>query len=243
MTLLEPTTLNAAKLVYKGLQPKLVPAVDTEYRALINLYEARAPFRRMVEDVALGLDLEVLEVSPDGAFFVPASSESRFAQRLIDIRAVGLSPVDKAQMVLVHTAIAAMFFPDADNLNDDAFNPVPVSESATLTSLKNLCLYYQRLSDRGAVNLPKELEPGWKGLIDMPETRPEAGRRSRTALDGLIASCFRTLQEAGFVRLDSEDPSPRYTATRRFAAHLRGRTVSALFGIARAARAHEADRA
>jgi hypothetical protein len=238
MTILEATPFHAGRLIYKGLQPKLVPHVDNEYRNLLNLYESSPPFRTMVEAVAEGLELEVLDISPDGAFFVASSRESRFALRLADIR-TGMPPDEKARVVLIHTAIAAMFFPTADRLNDDSFDPPPVLETDTLNVLKQVCRNFQRLSDSGSVTLQKELEPGWKSVLEMPETRPDAGRKVRNTLEGSISFVFRDLQDHGFVRLDSDEPSPRWTPTKRYAAHLRRKSVSALFGIARQARAHE----
>lgn len=237
---LEPSALLAARLVYKGLQPKLVPANDKEYRDLLALYEARAPFRALVEEVAQGLELEILDINPDGAFFVAASLDSRFSFRLGDLTSSVLGLEEKAQFVLILTTIATMFYPTADRLADDSIDPPPATEAETLNVLKTVCHQCQRLAKNGDTSLPKELEPGWKSILEKPEARPEAGRRTRTSLDGLVSAVYRELVQHGLVRLDSDEgPSPRYTATKRFTAQLRANSMHAIFKAARAGVARE----
>ena len=231
---LEPTPLLAARLVYKGLQPKLVPANDREYRDLLALHEGQPEFRRMVEDVAIGLELAGLSVGPNGAVFVPTSSESRFAFRLADIR-LGMSPEEKAQMVLVHIAIAALFYATAEKLNDDAYNAPPVSEAQTLDALKAICQEFSRRLGTGVQSLPKELEPGWQSVLTKPESRPEQLRKTSGTLDGLISTVFKQLQDNGLVRLDSDEGSPRYTATWRYTVQLRELIVNTMFQAGREA--------
>lgn len=241
----EPSPKLAAKLVYKGLQPKLVPANDKEYRDLLALYEARPEFRVMVEDVAVGLELSALNVSSNGAVFVAASAESRFAFRLADLKlGVNSNPEDKqrlkAQTVLVHIAIAALFYATAEKLNDDAYAAPPVSEASTVDALKAICLEFANRAKAGTVSLPKELEPGWQSILAKPESPPEPLRKTANYLDGLVASVFKQLQENGLVRLDSEEESPRYTATWRYTVQLRELIVNTMFVAGRKALAGEA---
>lgn len=231
---LEPTPKWAARLVYKGLQPKLVPANDKEYRDLLALFEARPEFRSMVDQVAIGLELYGLDISPNGAVFVPASADSRFAFRLSDIK-LGMSPEEKAQMVLVHIAIAALFYATAEKLSDDAYAAPPVSEAQTVDALKAICLEFSRRADSETLGLPKELGPGWQSLLAKPESRPEQLRKTTGTLDGLVSAVFRQLHDNGLVRLDSEEGSPRYTATWRYTVQLRELIVNAMFVAGREA--------
>lgn len=235
MIVMEPTPRLAARLVYKGLQPKLVPANDKEYRDLVALYEGQPEYRRMVDEVAIGLELSTLSVGPSGAVFVPASAESRFALRLTDIKA-GMSQEDKAQLVLAHVAIAAMFYPTAEKLNDESYSAPPVSEIDTVSSLKAICQEFsRRAGDQGVHSLPKELEPGWQNILSKPESRPEQLRKTSGTLDGLVAGVFKQLQDNGLVRLDSDEGSPRYTTTWRYAVQLRELIVNTVFQAAREA--------
>lgn len=238
MIVMEATPRLAARLVYKGLQPKLVPVNDKEYRDLIALYEGQPEFRRMVDEVAIGLELSTLSVGPSGAVFMPASADSRFAIRLTDIKA-GMSVEEKAQMVLVHVAIAAMFYPTAEKLNDDSYDAPPVSEADTVSALKAICQEFSRRSgEQSAHSLPKELEPGWQSILAKPESRPEQLRKTSSTLDGLVAGVFKQLQDNGLVRLDSDEGSPRYTTAWRYTVQLRELIVNVVFQAAREALAH-----
>lgn len=231
---LEPTAKLAARLVYKGLQPKTVPVNDREYRDLLALYEAHPNFRRMVDDVAIGLELATLSVSSNGAVFVPASADSRFAFRLSDIK-LGMSAEEKAQIVLVHIAIAALFYATAEKLNDDAYNAPPVSEAQTVDALKAICQEFSRHSGTDSQGLPKELELGWQSILAKPESRPEQQRKTTGTLEGLVSAVFKQLQDNGLVRLDSDEGSPRYTATWRYTVQLRELIVNTMFQAGREA--------
>ena len=87
----EPSVKNAAALIYKALQTSLTTAGDMEYRELAALFRVDANFRRMCEDVAAGLTLQIIDASElRGLVLVPESKDSRFAVRLGDIRAHGM---------------------------------------------------------------------------------------------------------------------------------------------------------
>jgi hypothetical protein len=135
----------------------------------------------------------------------------------------------------VHITIAALFYATAEKLNDDAYNAPPVSESQTLDALKAICQEFSRRPDAGGQSLPKELEPGWQSLLAKPESRPEQLRKTSGTLDGLISGVFKQLQDNGLVRLDSDEGSPRYTATWRYTVQLRELIVNAMFQAGREA--------
>lgn len=223
----------AAKLIYKGLHPKLVPANDKDYRELINLYEGNPEFRVLVEDIASGLELQGLRICQNGAVFVPASAESKFAFRLADVKFN--TAEEKAQIVLVHIAIAALFYATAEKLNDDAYTAPPVSEASTVDALKTICHEFDKRKREDEASLPKELEPGWLSILAKPESRPEQTRKTNATLDGLVSNVFKQLQENGLVRLDSDEGSLRYTATWRYTVQLRELIVNTMFVAGRRA--------
>src|SRR5690606_13918661 len=55
---------DASRLVSFGLHPRLLPARDAEYAALLRRYREDPAFARLTDAVATGLGLIVLEVSP-----------------------------------------------------------------------------------------------------------------------------------------------------------------------------------
>jgi len=231
---LDITPRNAARLVAKGLQTRLVPANDKEYRDLLALYEGQPGFRDLVQEIALGLSLSVLSGTSRGLVLMPTDEESRFAFRLGDMRGA-MTLEEKALVVLIHTAIAAHFYPTGESLDDEMYNAPPVTERQALRALKVIC---QHLAARGGAEtqgLPKELELGWQSVLLKPEARPEQQRRTSSTLEGLVSMVFRNLQDAGLVRCEDEDGvNSRYTANWRFTVQLREST-SRLFVATREA--------
>ena len=230
----EPSARAAATLVYKGLQPKLVVSKDKEYRELLTRYESDGAFRSMVQDIAIGMGLQTLAVNPEGAFFAPASNESRFAMRLQDIR-LGMAPEEKAIMVLTHVAVAALFYPTAERLNDDSYTPPAVDEAETLSLLKTLCARLAAQTDAQRQDVPKELEPGWLCVLGKPESRPEQKNRTIGTLEGIIATVFKQLSDHGLIFPQSGEEPVRYLATWKYTIQLRELTVSRIFQAAQMA--------
>lgn len=222
----ESRTRLAARLIGKGLQPRAVPANDKEYRALVALYEAESDFRELVLDVAVGLELAVLSVSPRGIILAPANAESRFAFRLGDLRQ-NLSAEDKAILALIHTAIAAQFYPTGESLDDELYNAPPVTERQTLTALKAACQQFAARGSAASQGLAAELQTGWMSVLDKPEALPEQQRRRTSTLEGLVTLAFRHMLEAGLVRRDVDDGvNSRYTANWRLTVQLRESTFA-----------------
>lgn len=222
--MLESSPRTAATLLAKGLQVRTVPANDKEYRELLGLYEESPEFRRMVDDIAIGMSLTVLSGSARGLVLMPADENSRFAFRLSDLRS-GLQPDEKALIVLIHTAIAAQFYPTGESLDDEMYNAPPVTERQTLLALKHTCQHLAATGSAEAQGLPLELELGWRSVLLKPESRPEQQRRSTSTLEGLVALVFRQLHDAGLVRCELDSgPNSRYTANWRLTVQLREST-------------------
>jgi len=230
----EESIRRAARLIAKALQVRTVPGNDREYRELLAYYEAHAEFRVLVDDIAGGLTLRVLESGPRGLVLVPVDAESRFAFRLGDLRQ-GLEAEDKALLVLIHTAIASYFYPTGESLDDELYNAPAITERQALTALKTLCLHLKGRGDAQAQGLPREVELGWESVLLKPEAFPEQQRRRTSSLEGLVSLVFRQLVDAGLVRRESDEGvNSRYTANWRMTVHLRESTTK-LFEAARGA--------
>lgn len=228
-----PDEYTAALLVNKGLQPRLTPVNDKDYRSILALYDATPDFRTKVHKVASGLGLEVLSVNKDGAFFAPDGPDSIFAYRLGDMPGFA-HPESRALAVLIHVTVGALFYPTAEKLNDDSYNAPPVSEAMALTALKSICAEIAEREDKSQLEgIPKELEPGWQSVLVKPETRPEQQRRNNSTLEGLIATVFKQLREKGLLNQLSSPGPVLYTANHRYTVQLREVLVERIFAIGR----------
>jgi len=224
---------TAAVLVNKGLQPRLTPSNDKDYRSILALYDANPAFRSLVHDVATGFGLSVLSVSRDGAFFAPDGPDSIFAYRLGDMPSLATQET-RALAVLIHVAVAALFYPTTEKLNDDGYNAPPVSEAMALSSLKDICAELASREDRSQLDgIPKELEPGWQSVLTKPEARPEQQRRNNSTLEGLVATVFKQLREKGLLSQLTGPGPVLYTANKRYTVQLRELMVERVFALAR----------
>ena len=236
MTAPTSTPRNAASLVYKAIQPTLSPVNDSQYRDLLNLYRAEPNFSAMVDEVADGLELTVLDFSERGLVVVPASRESKFAMRIADLR-TNLKREQKAGLVLAHVAVAAAFYPTTSGLEDDSFVPPPASLAQFRDTLLGLA---RRLKDGNKEeadhkDIPVELAPGWELICGMPLILPGAQRASPTSVTGLIGLALSHMVAGALVRVDREatdETQVTYTPTYRLQVQLRDLTLRRLFEIA-----------
>jgi hypothetical protein len=219
---------EATRLLYKALHLGLSPANDAEYRELLGKYRADGAFSEAVQEAAIGLELEILDVSERGLIVVPSSRESRFSLRLTDLRQ-HLSGEQKVALAMAHLAISAVFFPTTDRLEDDAKTPLPATVGRFRDTLLSLV---SRLANESA----EELIPGWELLKRLPPVNPKAERASTNSVEGFVKLALKQMTEYGLVRLEreSEDEAQAlYTATHRLRVHLRELTLRRLFDLTR----------
>lgn len=233
MTISTTQAEGVGRLLSKALDAKRTPVNDNEYRELLKLYAGNPDFREMFAGVTKGLQLMILSVDEYGAFLAPESSDSPFAVGIGDLRAGGLKPEQRALMVLIHMTVAALFYPTADKLFDEGYDAPPVSERQIVASLRDMSGAIKAAAGAGEIDYPRELEPAWLVLQGIPDTIPDQQRSSINTLVGLVAKVCDQLQDAGLIRQDADDGSPRYGATRRLATQLRHSTVERMFKAVR----------
>lgn len=228
-----PSAREAARLIYKAIHTTLSPQTDQTYLQLLGLYRAEPKFAAMVQDIAEGLELAILDVSERGLVIVPTSRESKFSVRIADIR-TNLKPEQKAGLLLAHVAVAAVFFPTTDGLDDDNYVPPP----ATLGQFRDtLYALARRLKDGGEdlKDVPLELAPGWELVCAMPTMVPSSQRASANSVTGLVGLALSHMVSGGLIRIDREstdDEQVTYTANHRLRVQLRELTLRRLFELA-----------
>lgn len=223
----EETVRRAARLVFKGLNPRLRPAADLEYRELVAEYLADPPFREMVHSIAGAFEMDVLDVSPTGIVVAPRP-ETRFAATVSDYRA-RLADVDRGLIALMLVAVAATFFPTAASLEIlDRPGEVSVTVSRIRDNLVALCRRLEQAFVAEPRAVPEPLREAWRTVLDRPVVTPsmdkDAGRPRRAApreLDGLIRIVLNNLEEQGMVRSEPARDEDIYWPLRRYKVQLR----------------------
>ena len=116
---------RAASLIQWGLQPRMRPLQNAEYRELVREYMNRSEFRDIVAEMSDGLGLYVLNVSEHGIVLTPREG-SVFWMRPSELRTGSSATTDRRLLDgIVQMTIAATVFPRARDLEDDVNRPRP----------------------------------------------------------------------------------------------------------------------
>ncbi len=100
---------KAAELICFALQPKIARGADERYGALWSDYRTDENFRDIVDAVANGLGLVVIDATDQGLIVAPMD-KSPFSFRLADYQR-GLDSKRRMLIGLVHLVIAAVSYP------------------------------------------------------------------------------------------------------------------------------------
>jgi len=234
---------DASRLVYKALQLSATTSNDAEYRELLAKYRADPMFSGAVQDVSIGMELSILDVSERGLIVAPASRESRFSLRLTDLRQQ-LNTEQRIALAMAHLSVAAIFFPTTDRLDDDARAPLPAAHARFRDTLLTLVT---RLADAQPdsedAQPAEELAPGWQLLKRLPAVNPKAERAAPSSVEGFVRIAVNRMVDYGLLRVfraGEDEGQTLYTATHRLRIHLRELTLPRLFALTRnSARASE----
>ncbi len=175
----------AARLIQWGLQPKVRPVQQQEYRDLVREYLNRSEFQMIVQEMADGLGLYVLNVTEHGIVLSPRE-ESIFRMKTTEFRPTNSSTDTRLLDGLVEVTIAATVFPRERDLDDDINRPrPPVTVDEVEEQLRSLC---DKLSeqfkeiDPAADDLETGLYDAWRVYANTTASRETKDNRqaSRT---------------------------------------------------------------
>ena len=192
---------RAATLIQWGLQPRVRPIQNAEYRELVREYLNRSEFRDIVAEMSDGLGLYVLNVSEHGIVLSPREN-SVFWMRSSEFRPSSSSTDTRLLDGLVEITIAATVFPRARDLEDDVNRPrPPVTVDEIDESLRTICA---RLKEEFA-NVDPDMDDVRAGLYDawrvydgtIASRQTADGRESRGTTTRIIKYNLERLKEFG----------------------------------------------
>ena len=117
-------TSDATRLIQYGLRPKLVPARDDLYRDLIQRARTDDEFAAVVEAVAAGFDLVILEISDRAGIVVASTDDSVFAVKMTDYarRTGGEGKASERVLhALAHLGAATLAYPRPADLANETY--------------------------------------------------------------------------------------------------------------------------
>jgi hypothetical protein len=218
---------DASRLVSFGLYPRLLPARDAEYAALLRRYREDPAFARLTDAVATGLGLIVLEVSPRAGMAVAAAEDSVFAVRMGDYaRRAAADPADRFLHGLAHLAVAALAFPRPQDLADDDYlGRITVNgvEAFVRQACRRLA---ERAAERGENTDPASETPGLEAAWRVYARRTATGatkdaRRLASSTTGIVGKAIAFLADSGFLQRTGDEAGGSYRTTPRYQLQVR----------------------
>lgn len=224
---------RAATLIQWGLQPRVRPIQNAEYRELIREYLNRSEFRDVVAEMSDGLGLYVLNVSEHGIVLSPREG-SVFWMKSSELRPSNSSANTRLLDGLVEITIAATVFPRARDLEDDINRPrPPVTVEEIDDALRSICA---RLKEEFAEVDPNMddvrmgLYDAWRVYDNTLATRmTQDGRESRTSTHRIIRYNLERLKEFGCFTETRYSGKDAWQPTRRYNVLVQELAASRLF--------------
>ncbi|MFJ1748640.1 hypothetical protein ACIOJD_20665 [Streptomyces sp. NPDC088116] len=218
---------DAARLVSFGLQPKLLPARDSEYTELLRRYREDPAFARIADAVATGFGLIVLEVSPRAGMAVTADEDSLFAVRMGDYaRRAAPESADRFLHGLAHLAVAAMAFPRPADLADDGYIG-RITVNGVDAFVRQACRRLEeRAEEQGDNTDPSTEAPGLEAAWRIYARRSATGatkdaRRLAGSTTGIVGKAVVFLTDSGFLQRTGDDAGGAYRTTARYQLQVR----------------------
>ncbi|MCW7985519.1 membrane protein [Streptomyces platensis subsp. clarensis] len=223
----------AGRLIGYGFRPKIRPARDSAYAALVKRYAEDPDFETLVTRYAAGMGLRVIAVTSRAGMVHTALPGSAFETRMDQYaRHVRMRESREAERILygiTHLAVAALAFPRPEDLADDGYQgKVRVSSIDQL--VRSVCrVLAERVAESEESQDPlaetPELERAWRAYERRPEVAlTKGGRSGVSATRSLIGRALAHLVDRGMFlhgRADAEGGEKSFVATHRYQVHVR----------------------
>lgn len=220
-----------------GVRAKLVPSRSDVYLRLVRRYIADSEFATQVHAAAEGWGLSILDVSVRSGLVLAAQSGSLFEIKMDDyVRMASRENRDREKVLhgIVHLATAALCFPRADDLADDAYIG-RVSVASVDIIVREACRVLQNRIDGTAesgdpMSGASELEEAWRAYMRRPETAATRdSRQNATTTLAIAKRALRWLADRGLLVPVSEEDGGTYRTTGRYQVHVRELAAHAAF--------------
>ncbi len=189
---------KAAELICFALQPKIARGADERYGALWSDYRTDENFRDVVDAVANGLGLVVIDATDQGLIVAPMD-KSPFSFRLADYQR-GLDSKRRMLIGLVHLGIAAVSYPKEVDLEDDIVIRRSVEQVERF--LRDASARLAESDDRDPeADEEADERPAWRAFAVMPSSiRMKKGGYAADCTMGIITRAFDWLVAQGMAR-------------------------------------------
>lgn len=208
--------VSAARLVSFAAAPRVLPARDPAYADLVARYLNEPAFAEVVQDVAIGLGLE-LRVDPVAGVVAFSDSEGYFRRRLAEmVRTPSGRNANESRTLFALTllAVARTAFPHAADL----LNPVHVArvESSAVMAYLDRLVEEIGAGAQDAEADQEQTEEVWRAWAHLRVARSAFERYSSKEKAGLIRRVCDFLEAEGHLRPGDDRNAAWWRTTPRF---------------------------
>ena len=203
---------DIGRLLAFAAQPKLRPAAEDTYAALVERYHQDPDFAAAAESVLAGAGLDLLVDTREG-FIVTATSDSPLRATVTDIMKRA-NPVHRSLIGAVVLGVARTAFPDPAMLDDPDRVGVFTTRDVVET-LDRVAETHRDATGDDAVADEDEVET-WRRWVDLNDTRVDARRRSASDRPGIVRKVCGFLVEVGHLESRSTLEDGTWATRARF---------------------------
>ena len=224
---------KASCLIYKGIHAKSNPMRDKEYKELIVIALSSSEFMAIVESIADGLLLSIVDISEKGIIIAPKNSESSFSMGVVDYRKELQSDGAEAGIglaALVQIAVAFTIFPTDDELDDD---DTVLNRSTTIKDIYGMLIKLcgDIVKDEDSENFPVEMKTTAESILELPVNIPTQTRPTFKSLSGAVTIIVSHLEESGLLKFEDSMTGGFYFPTYKYHKLIKRRGAGRLFDL------------
>ncbi len=224
---------KASRLIYKGINSKSNPLRDKEFKELLNLAFSSSEFLSIVESIADGMSLVIVDISEKGLIISPKNSESSFSMNIVDYRKELKSDGAEASIAiaaLTQIAVALSLFPTDNELDEDeSLLNCSTTIKDIYETLVKICTNITKEED--SYDIPIELKTVAELILELPVNIPTQTRPTFKSLNGSVSIIVSHLEDNGLLKFEESMTGGFYFPTYKYHKLLKRRGAGKLFDI------------
>lgn len=179
---------------------------DRDYKDLITRYGREVDFRDLVNGMADGMGLALIDPGVNarntGLAVCCSDRNSPFAPT-IDTYQLRVRQDYRPAIPLVHLGVMSYYFPNLQA--DEEYSARPGSPEQVMQHLRAIAVEMQA-ADRHLDAIPSTLRKAYQLVLDIPEVgeNDADGRKGRTTLLGMVRAVMDQLVETNYLRISTE---------------------------------------
>lgn len=185
---------------------------DRDYRDLITRYGREVDFRDLVNGMADGLGLAIIDPGPNarntGLGVCCSDRNSPFAPT-IDTYQLKIRQDYRPAIPLAHLGVMSYYFPNLEA--DDDYSAKPGSPEQVMQHLRAIAAEMQA-ADQQDDGIPSTLRKAYQLILEIPEVAENDadGRKGRSTLLGMVRAVMDQLVDMNYLRLSTEGKETIY---------------------------------